>query len=113
MGAPFTVEDLRSHLSCFYYTLLFAPPTTRLCESDAKLLPGLLGQPIEGDPAQLLPQLLDEMIALGEKARYVSQALGGNGHRAGQAAELIEDLVKGNKGVKSTKAPGGEPEVLA
>lgn len=49
--------------------------------------------PLDGNPAELLPQLLDEMITLGEKARYVSQALGGNGHRPEKAAELIEDLI--------------------
>lgn len=53
------------------------------------------GQPIDGDPAQLLPELLDEMVALGEKARYVSQAFGGNGHRPEQASKLIEELIEG------------------
>jgi len=56
------------------------------------------GQLIDGDPAQLLPQLLDEMIALGEKARCVSQALGGNGHRPEEAGKLIEDLIAGRRG---------------
>jgi len=55
------------------------------------------GQPLEGDLARLLPQLLDEMVRLGEKARYLSQVLGGNGHRPEKAAELI-DLIRGGHG---------------
>ncbi len=44
------------------------------------------------DPAQMLPELLDQMIAVGETARQVSQALGGNGHRPEQLKEIIEYL---------------------
>ncbi len=47
------------------------------------------------DPTQLLPQLLDQLIALGDMARQLSQALGGNGHRPEKAAELIQELTKG------------------
>ncbi|MBA7526432.1 hypothetical protein ES705_18594 [subsurface metagenome] len=46
------------------------------------------------DPAQLLPELLDQLAALGDKAREISHALGGNGHRAGELAELIK-IIKG------------------
>jgi hypothetical protein len=48
---------------------------------------------IEHDPAQLLPQLLNQLIILGQMAQELSYALGGNGHRAEKAAELIQKLV--------------------
>ena len=47
---------------------------------------------LSDDPAQLLPQLLDKMTELGQMAQQLSQALGGNGHRPEQAAQLIEEL---------------------
>ena len=47
----------------------------------------------EADPAQLLPQLLDQLITLGQMAQQLSQALGGNGYRPEKAAELIQKLV--------------------
>ena len=47
----------------------------------------------EADPAQLLPQLLDQCIALGETAKQLSLALGGSGHRAGEAVKLIQELI--------------------
>ncbi len=46
------------------------------------------------DPAQLIPQLLDRMIELGDMARELSHQLGSNGHRPEQVAQLIEELVK-------------------
>ena len=46
----------------------------------------------ESDPATILPELLDRLIALGEMARQISHALGNNGHRPEVAAELIEYL---------------------
>ena len=49
---------------------------------------------LSDDPAQLLPQLLDQLIALGDMARQISHALGGNGHRPEVARELIEELAK-------------------
>ena len=45
------------------------------------------------DPLELLPQLLDRLIELGDLARGISRALGGNGHRADKAAELIQQLM--------------------
>jgi len=39
-----------------------------------------------------LPQLLDQLIALGDLAREVSHALGGNGHRAEKLTEIKEIL---------------------
>jgi len=49
---------------------------------------------ISDDPAQLLPQLLDRMIELGDMARELSRQLGGNGHRPEQVAQLIEELTR-------------------
>lgn len=49
---------------------------------------------LSDDPAELLPQLLDQLIALGQMAQQLSHALGGNGHRAEVARELIEQLAK-------------------
>ena len=49
---------------------------------------------LSDDLAQLLPQLLDRLIELGDMARELSRQLGGNGHRPEQAAQLIEELVK-------------------
>ncbi len=43
------------------------------------------------DVTRMIPELLDMMIALGEKARQVSQALGGNGHRALELNEIIKE----------------------
>jgi len=45
------------------------------------------------DPSGLIPQLLDRLIELGDLAREINHALGGNGHRADKAAELIEQLL--------------------
>ncbi len=47
----------------------------------------------ECDLASLLPQLLDSLISLGDMARQLSQALGGNSHRPEKVAELIQQLV--------------------
>ena len=49
---------------------------------------------LSGDVAEAIPQLLDQLTALGDLARQISQALGGNGHRPEQAAQLIEELAK-------------------
>ena len=46
------------------------------------------------DPAELLPQLLEQLVALGQMAQQLSQALGGNGHRLEQAAQVIEESAK-------------------
>ena len=48
---------------------------------------------IEADPTQLLPQLLDNLIALGDMARQLSHALGKNGDHPEKAAELIQQLL--------------------
>lgn len=41
-----------------------------------------------GDPTALIPELLDRLAALGDLAKQVSRALGGNGHRVGELANL-------------------------
>jgi hypothetical protein len=51
--------------------------------------PGLTTYRSEADPAELLPQLLDQLITLGDMACRLSHALGSNGHRPGQARELF------------------------
>jgi len=44
------------------------------------------------DPAQLLPQLLDQLATLGDLARQITHALGGNGHRAEAVGEILKSL---------------------
>ena len=46
----------------------------------------------ESDPTQLLPQLLDQLEALGETAKELKRALGSNGHRAEKMEEIKEYL---------------------
>ena len=43
--------------------------------------------------AELLPQLLGQLITLGQMAKQLSHALGGNGHRPEGGVELIQKLV--------------------
>ena len=50
------------------------------------------GTPLETDPARMIPELLDRLASLGDFAKEVSRALGGNGHRAGVTAELIKEM---------------------
>lgn len=47
---------------------------------------------VTGDPAQLLPELLDRLAALGDLAKQIGQALGHNGDRPEKAKEVIEYL---------------------
>ena len=47
------------------------------------------------DPSKLLPQLLDQLTALGQTARQLRQVLGGDGHRPEQIAEVIKQLTEG------------------
>ena len=44
------------------------------------------------DPVQLLPELLDRLVDLGEMARQIIKASGGNGHRPDETTELIKYL---------------------
>ena len=41
------------------------------------------------DLARLLPELLDQLISLGEVARQVRLALGGNGHHLEEVVKII------------------------
>ena len=52
------------------------------------------GSYLEGDPAKLIPELLDKLAALGDLAKQISRGLGGNGHRAVKVAELVQNLIK-------------------
>ena len=52
----------------------------------------LPSQPIDGDPAKLLPQVLDQLVVLGDLARQISHSLGGNGQRAEAMKELVAIL---------------------
>ena len=45
-----------------------------------------------GQEAELIPQLLDRLIVLGDLALQISDSLGSNGHRAEMTAELIKEL---------------------
>jgi archaellum component FlaC len=45
-----------------------------------------------GQVAELIPQLLDRLIVLGDLARQIRHCLGDNGHRAEMTAELIKEL---------------------
>ena len=49
---------------------------------------------VDTDLTELVPKLLDQMIALGEIAKQVSQTLGGNGHREEAVRELASMLSK-------------------
>ena len=49
------------------------------------------------DPAQLLPELLEKLVALGDLAKQVSRALGGNGHRASEVERLMQELGAGRE----------------
>ena len=50
------------------------------------------------DPAELLPQLLDQLAALGEVARQISRSLSGNGQRAEATAEILKALTISRNG---------------
>ncbi len=49
----------------------------------------------QSDPTKLLPQLLDQLIALGQTAQQLRHALGGNGHRPEKISEVIKQLTEG------------------
>ena len=55
-----------------------------------------MNSPAYSDPAALIPELLDKLIALGQLAQQLSHALGGNGHRPERAAEVVRELIKGS-----------------
>ena len=45
-----------------------------------------------GMSSPFFPQLLDQLIGLGELARQISRALGSNGRRPEKVTELIKQL---------------------
>ena len=49
----------------------------------------------QSDPTKLLPQLLDQLIALGQTAQQLRHALGGNGHRPEKISEVIQQMTEG------------------
>ena len=51
----------------------------------------------ESDPAKLLPQLLDQLIALGQTAQQLRRALSGNGHRPEKLSEVAQQLAQGGE----------------
>lgn len=52
---------------------------------------------LEADPAQLLPRILDQLVALGQTAEQLRQVLGGNGHRPEKVFELAKQLLQGGE----------------
>ena len=47
---------------------------------------------LQSDPLSLLPQLLNHLIELGDLAREINHAFGGNGHCPKGVAKLIRQL---------------------
>ncbi len=50
---------------------------------------------LQSDPTKLLPQLLDQLIALGQTAQQLRHALGSNGYRPEKISEVIQQLTEG------------------
>ena len=50
---------------------------------------------LSDDPARLLYELLDRLIAVGDTARQISLSLGRNGHRPEAIQKLIEEIANG------------------
>ena len=50
---------------------------------------------LQSDPTKLLPQLLDQLIALGQTAQQLRHTLGGNGHQTEKIEELMKQLARG------------------
>ena len=55
-------------------------PTSSVLESTFRQV--LEPTKLQSDPAKLLPQLLDQLITLGQTAQQLRHALGSNGHRS-------------------------------
>lgn len=49
----------------------------------------------ESDPIKILPQLLDQLIALGQTAQQLRQALDNNGHHPDKVADPIRQTLQG------------------
>ncbi len=49
----------------------------------------------ESDPALLVPQLLDQLIALGQTAQQIQQVLGSNGYQPEAVEKVREETADG------------------
>ena len=49
----------------------------------------------ESDPLKLMPQLLDQLIALGQTAQQLRQALDSDGHHSDKVADLAKQTLEG------------------
>jgi len=61
------------------------------------MLPSCFVAGSHGDVEKLLPQLLDQLAALGDLAKQISFALGNNGHRAGEVQTILEGIRRQDK----------------
>ena len=52
---------------------------------------------LEPDPSTLLPQLIDQLIALGQTAQQLRCVLNGNGHKHEKLSEITNQLALGGK----------------
>ena len=52
---------------------------------------------LESDPLNLIPRLLDQIIALGQTAQQLRRALSGNGHRPEKLSEVAQQLAQGGE----------------
>ncbi len=50
---------------------------------------------LESDPLNLIPRLLDQIIALGQTAQQLRRVLSGNGHRPEKLSEAVQQLAQG------------------
>ena len=71
-----------------------SPVYDQLLPSSVDLYRVFVGSSVDADPSQLLPQLLNQLEALGETAKELKQALGSNGHRAEKLEELARLLTQ-------------------
>jgi len=52
---------------------------------------------LESDPLNLIPRLLDQIIALGQTAQQLRHALSGNGRQPEKLSEIAKQLVEGGE----------------
>ena len=69
--------------------------TSSVLESSFRQVYGISNP--EADPSKLLPLLLDQLVVLGQTAQQLKQALGNNGHRQDQVAELLQLCAEAKK----------------
>ncbi|MBA7619871.1 hypothetical protein ES703_27213 [subsurface metagenome] len=97
--SPLTIDELRvkderyNPMLCLMRELGQVPALATDYKNTSSVLVSEAGQGyLEGDPADLIPELLDRLAALGDLAKQISQALGHNGDRPDRAREVIEYL---------------------